>query len=75
MPIYEYRCGQCRAEFELLVRGNDSPQCPQCESEKLERKLSVVAAPVASSAGGGAPEPGGMCGRPQCGSFGCQGLG
>jgi putative FmdB family regulatory protein len=74
MPIYEYRCGQCRAEFELLVRGSESPQCPQCDSEKLERKLSVVAAPGASSSGGG-PEAGGMCGRPQCGTFGCQGLG
>jgi putative FmdB family regulatory protein len=73
MPIYEYRCQSCQAEFEVLVRGSEKPECPQCESKKLERRLSVVASP---GSGGGDPMPmsGGMCGRPQCGMNGCQGL-
>ncbi|MBL8891834.1 MAG: zinc ribbon domain-containing protein [Planctomycetaceae bacterium] len=73
MPIYEYRCQKCHAEFELLVRGSEKPECPQCESAKLERRLSVVAAP---GSGGSDPLPssGGMCGRPQCAMGGCQGL-
>ncbi|MBL8855002.1 MAG: zinc ribbon domain-containing protein [Planctomycetaceae bacterium] len=73
MPIYEYRCQSCQAEFEVLVRGSEKPECPKCESKKLERRLSVVASP---GSGGGDPQPmsGGMCGRPQCGMNGCQGL-
>lgn len=73
MPIYEYRCQKCHAEFELLVRGSEKPECPQCESVKLERRLSVVAAP-GSAGGDPLPMSGGMCGRPQCGMGGCQGL-
>ena len=47
MPIYEYACSACEHEFELLVRSSSSdrpPQCPQCDSEKVVRKLSVFAA-------------------------------
>ena len=77
MPIYEYACQQCGEEFELLVRGDEQPACPGCESSKLERLLSAPAAhtgakstvlPIASHEAGG-------CGRPQCGTNGCQGLG
>lgn len=75
MPLYEYRCQQCQAEFELLVREPEKPQCPQCESAKLERRLSVVAAPSSSSGvGGESMAPQGNCGRAQCGMYGCQGL-
>jgi putative FmdB family regulatory protein len=44
MPIYEYACGECEREFELLVRSNERPVCPQCGGVKLERLLSVPAA-------------------------------
>ena len=43
MPIYEYTCRACGAKFEALVRGADVPGCPSCESEDLERLLSLPA--------------------------------
>ena len=43
MPIHDYRCRSCRAEFELLVRGSDLPACPQCRSTDLERAVSRIA--------------------------------
>ena len=27
MPIYEYNCSQCESDFELLVRGDSTPEC------------------------------------------------
>lgn len=50
MPIYEYRCTACEAEFELLVRSDTVPACPQCTSQALDRKISVPAAPGFSKA-------------------------
>ena len=42
MPIYEYRCEQCRYEFEELVGFSEPPpKCPKCDSEKVNRLLST----------------------------------
>ena len=42
MPIYEYRCEQCRYEFEELVGFSEpAPNCPKCESAKVNRLLSA----------------------------------
>jgi len=69
MPIYEYRCKKCGSEFELLIRSDDKPKCPDCSSAKLERKFSVVAAHTQGSTPscqvgdmGGCPAPTGGCG-------------
>ena len=44
MPLYEYDCLGCQHHFELLVRpGSDTPACPACRSEDLERSLSLFA--------------------------------
>jgi putative FmdB family regulatory protein len=44
MPIFEYRCSACGDEFELLVLPkSDSPRCPACSSEDLEKTLSLSA--------------------------------
>ena len=43
MPIFEYRCPSCEAEFECLVRGTDTPACPSCGSTTLERLLTTFA--------------------------------
>lgn len=48
MPIYEYKCRACSAEFELLILRNTTAACPQCESQDLEQVLSGFAV---SSAG------------------------
>lgn len=43
MPMYEYRCKACEAEFELLVRSSTVPACPQCGAGDLERIVSRLA--------------------------------
>lgn len=43
MPIYEYSCRACGHEFETLVRPGSTPGCPKCESQELERLLSLPA--------------------------------
>jgi putative FmdB family regulatory protein len=43
MPIYDYHCSTCQAEFELLVRSSTTPACPQCGSQQLVRAVSRIA--------------------------------
>ena len=70
MPIYEYRCNACGREFERYVPGAQAAvACPECESPRVTRRLSVVGM---RSAGGAAPASpmgggGGCCG----GGCGC----
>jgi putative FmdB family regulatory protein len=44
MPLYEYLCKGCSHQFETLVRGAETPECPACHTTDLERRLSVFAA-------------------------------
>lgn len=41
MPIYEYRCCDCGATFEALVRGDNAVTCPHCGSLSLDKLLSA----------------------------------
>jgi putative FmdB family regulatory protein len=44
MPIFEYACRGCGKEFETLVRASSpAPECPDCHSGDLEKKLSAFA--------------------------------
>ena len=47
MPIYEYRCETCGAEFERLVLSlKKSPAeivCPTCQGTEVQRLLSAPA--------------------------------
>ncbi len=66
MPLFEYACRQCDHQFEALVRGSESPECPACRGQDLERRLSVFAAHTASAAPkAAAPGPCGACGDPR----------
>lgn len=70
MPIYEYVCMRCESHFEELVRGEQTPPCPECGSIKATRQFSVFAAHgVGSQPSFAAPSGGGCCG----GSCGCGG--
>ena len=51
MPIYEYECQQCQHTFEKLVMTEDAVECPECQSRKLEKLLSVPAKTSAATAG------------------------
>lgn len=53
MPLYDFRCQECRHEFEALVMGGEPATCPQCRSPKLDKLMSGF------SVRGGAREAGG----------------
>ena len=75
MPIYEYQCGDCQREFELLIRSETDLECPHCQGIHLSKQLSLPAAPATSGKSLPVCNPvprGGGCGLPQCGSGGCQ---
>jgi putative FmdB family regulatory protein len=46
MPIYEYRCGDCRRRVSLFYRSfsdiEDEPACPRCGGSHLTRLISRV---------------------------------
>jgi putative FmdB family regulatory protein len=57
MPLYEYRCPKCDKEFELLIRGEEQPQCPDCGGKKLRRLLSAPAVHASSASRSGSSLP------------------
>ena len=46
MPIYEYRCRDCDATFEMLVRAGTAVACPHCGGASL---VKLISAPFVSS--------------------------
>lgn len=57
MPLYEYRCKDCGAEFEKQLRfseANQIPACPNCNSTQTRKKISSVVSFTASSLGSAA---------------------
>jgi putative FmdB family regulatory protein len=46
VPIYDFRCEACGAEFEELVRGGEEPACPACGAAGPRRLLSQVSPPA-----------------------------
>jgi putative FmdB family regulatory protein len=46
MPLYDYHCPQCQADFELLVRASGVPPCPHCGATELERAQVSRLAPA-----------------------------
>ena len=46
MPIFSYRCRDCGEEFSTLVMSGETPVCRACESEALEKQLSLIAVPA-----------------------------
>ncbi len=60
MPIFEYRCQSCGHSFEAILFGSETPECPKCHTEKLEKQLSTFA--VSKSSG----SPAAGCGQSNC---------
>jgi putative FmdB family regulatory protein len=45
MPIYEYVCDECKAEYEKLVLAKgERVSCPKCGSGRKTQQLSTFAA-------------------------------
>lgn len=70
MPLYEYRCSDCGAQFEELLSsaGAEDPACRECRSRRVTRLLSAFAVQVRGGQGP-SPEAGpcGACDAPQRG--------
>jgi putative FmdB family regulatory protein len=46
MPIYEYRCGNCKRRVSIFFRSFSAvagARCPNCDSDQLTRLVSRVA--------------------------------
>jgi putative FmdB family regulatory protein len=57
MPIYEYTCHACGANFEHLhpsMKDITAPACPACASAGVRRRFS---SPAIRTGGGAAAEP------------------
>ncbi len=64
MPIFEYICLKCGAEFSELIRTDEEkPKCPVCAGEKVEKKVS-------SFASSGESHSGFSTGQTSCSPFG-----
>jgi putative FmdB family regulatory protein len=61
MPIFEYCCEACGHRFEAILLGAQTPECPQCHTEKLEKQLSTF---TVSKSGSASPDAG--CGAANC---------
>lgn len=44
MPIYEYRCGACGHELEVLQKLSEAPlkDCPSCGQSRLSKLISAA---------------------------------
>ena len=43
MPLYDFRCDACEADFEAHVAVGDIPPCPVCGAETVSRRYSAPA--------------------------------
>ena len=50
MPLFDYVCGKCHRRSEILVRGDETPVCPHCGADRLEKQMSAFAAMGAAAA-------------------------
>jgi len=68
MPIFEYSCRRCDHSFETIVlSASEKVSCPKCNSNAVQKQLSVFSSP--GSVKDAAPASTGGCGcNPQtCG--------
>ncbi|MGZ5433164.1 MAG: FmdB family zinc ribbon protein [Thermoanaerobaculia bacterium] len=43
MPLFEFRCRTCHHTFEEIVRTDQLPSCPSCESLEVSKLISAFA--------------------------------
>lgn len=78
MPIFEYKCKQCNAKFEVLHKSSlnqEEVSCPSCNSKESKKLLSSFSASGFSSSDSSCetgncnvpPSYGGGCSSGMCG--------
>jgi putative FmdB family regulatory protein len=73
MPIYEYSCGKCGNEFELLVFRNEEVECPGCGQKNPKKKMSSFGFSVGYKFKSSSSKGGSGCAT--CGSSNCSSCG
>ncbi len=51
MPIYEYKCSDCKTNFEVIVNnsGDDKdPKCAKCGSARVKKTISASSFRISS---------------------------
>ena len=73
MPVYDYKCINCKNNFDFLHLGKEEKvECPKCKSEKVEKLISIPA-PAKISNNYSSPQTsfsgssGSCCGGGSCG--------
>ncbi len=59
MPIYEYKCDDCKNIFEVLATSKsdtENPTCSKCSSKKVKKTISASSFRISS---GGSSVPAG----------------
>lgn len=53
MPLYDYACRACTKTFEIehSIKEPARTKCPECGKNKLERQISMTAAPQLQGVG------------------------
>ena len=57
MPIYEYHCSDCGADFEKFLRSMFSKEtiiCPSCDGSDVVKALSLIGSSGGKAGGGSA---------------------
>ena len=65
MPIFEYSCNSCEAEFEVLVHGEEPVACPDCSGASLQKRFSLFATSGENTTFREPTGPCGTCGDPR----------
>ncbi|MFO7601046.1 MAG: zinc ribbon domain-containing protein [Candidatus Desulfacyla sp.] len=69
MPIYEYKCANCKESFETLVfRSDEEVSCPHCKGTNVNRLMSACGF---KSSGSFTPATGPSGGCSGCSSTNC----
>jgi putative FmdB family regulatory protein len=64
MPIYEYKCQECRNIFEVLTTSTENigkVECSKCGSSKVKKTISASSYRISSGSSSNAPS-GALCG-------------
>jgi putative FmdB family regulatory protein len=75
MPIYEFKCSECKEFFEIIVMGSkeeDMKGCPKCGSNSFERVVSSTNYIMGTSARSGGQQTGVQTQEKNCSGGSCK---
>ncbi|MGD2017513.1 MAG: zinc ribbon domain-containing protein [Planctomycetota bacterium] len=58
MPIHDFDCSRCGHTFEELILGGETPECPECSSEDVSKRISSFSIGTPAHLRASVPMPG-----------------